>query len=161
MYTGKGTGKMAVQNVFDKRAGKPKVAELVNALPWAYCVRRDEYITDTIKIENCVVVHKDGCVQQSFGFRGNDLDSFSASYINSVSAYLNEAVKRLGDGWMVSVEAQRYITSDYPESDFEIEAGYLVEQERKESFKSYGEHFDSSYYLNFVFKPEMELKRNW
>jgi type IV secretion system protein VirB4 len=150
---------MAIQNMFDKYAGKSRVAELVNALPWAYCVKREEYVTDAITIENCVVVHKDGCVQQSYGFRGNDLDSYSASYINSVSAYFNEAVKRLGDGWMVSVEAQRYITSDYPESDFEIEAGYLVEQERKESFQNYGEHFDSSYYLTFVFKPEMEIKR--
>jgi type IV secretion system protein VirB4 len=150
---------MAIQNVFDKFAGKPKVAELAGALPWAYCVKRDEYITDILKIENCIVVHKDGCVQQSYGFRGNDLDSYSVSYINSVSAYFNEAVKKLGDGWMVSVEAQRYITCDYPESDFEIEAGYLVEQERKDSFKNYGEHFDSSYYLNFVYKPEMELKR--
>jgi type IV secretion system protein VirB4 len=149
---------MGIQNAFKKNI-KSKTAELVNALPWAYCVKRYEYITDVIKIETCVVIHKDGCLQQSFGFRGNDLDSFSAPYINSVSVYFNEAVKRLGDGWMVSVEAQRYITSDYPEAEFDIEAGYLVEQERKENFQGYGEHFDSSYYLNFVYKPDLEVKK--
>jgi len=150
---------VGIQNKYNKEAGKSKTAELVCALPWAYCVPIKEEISDTLSMEHCVVVHKDGCVQQTYGFRGHDLESFSAAYINSVTAYFNESVKRLGDGWMVSVEAQRYITSDYPESDFDIEAGYLIEQERKESFQGYGNHFDTSYYLNFVYKPEMEIKR--
>jgi len=148
-----------IQNDYNKNAGKTKTGELINALPWAYCVRREEYINSTIKTELCVVVHKDGCVQQCFGFRGNDLDSFSESYTASVSMYFNEAVKRLGDGWMVSIEAQRYITRDYPESEYDIEAGYLVEQERKESFMAYGEHYDSSYFMNIVYMPEPKLKR--
>jgi len=148
-----------IQNIFNKKLGKPKMVELTNALPWSYCIRRFEYVSDTYNQEVCLVIHKDGEIQQSFGFRGNDLDSYSADYISSVSAYFNEAVKRLGDGWMVSVEAQRYITTEYPESEYDVEAGYLVEQERKEGFQNYGEHFDSSYYLTFVFKPEPELKQ--
>lgn len=150
---------MGIQNIFNKTIGKPKAVELTCALQWSYCVKREDYVSDTIKLEKCVVIHKDGCLQQSFGFRGNDLDSFSGNYINSVCVYVNEAVKRLGDGWMVSIEAQRYATDKYPESDFEIEAGYLVEQERKKEFQNYGEHFDSSYYLTFVFKPEAEIKQ--
>jgi type IV secretion system protein VirB4 len=144
--------------MFNKKI-KSKVAELVNALPWAYCIKKYEYITDINKREMCIVVHKDGCLQQSFGFRGNDLDSFSAHYINSVSVYFNEAVKKLGDGWMISVEAQRFVTSEYPLANYDIEAGYLVEQERKKNFMMYGEHYDSSYYLTFVYKPELEIKK--
>ena len=149
---------MGIQNIFDRKAGKSKYHELTSALQWSYAIKMEDYVTDQIKIESCVVVHKDGCVQKSYGFRGNDLDSFSAQYINSVSAYFNESLKRLSDGWMVSVEAQRFITSDYPESEFDIEAGYLIEQERKESFEGYGEHYDSSYYLTFVYKPEDDKK---
>jgi type IV secretion system protein VirB4 len=148
---------MGIQGKYTKKV-KSKTAELANALPWAYCIKRYEYITESIKIEMCVVVHKDGCLQQSFGFRGSDLDSFSAPYINSVSQYFNEAVKRLGDGWMVSVEGQRFLTSDYPSANYEIEAGYLVDLERKDNFEGYGEHFDSSYYLNFVYKPDLQIK---
>lgn len=148
-----------VQNRYEKKAGNPKVAELTNALQWSYYVKRYDYINSEYKVENCVVVHKDGCLQQCYGFRGNDLDCYSPAYVNTLNLYMNEAVKRLGDGWMVSIEAQRYMTSDYPESEFDMEAGYLVEQERKSSFKSHGEHFDSSYYLNLVFKPEVDLSR--
>jgi type IV secretion system protein VirB4 len=148
-----------IKNKFDGKIGKVKQVRLVDALQWSYCVKREEVITDEYKEERCVVIHKDGCMQQSFAFRGNDLDSYSGAYINSVSVYLNEAVKRLGDGWMVSLEAQRHLTDYYPESDFEIEAGYLVEQERKKSFQGYGEHFDSCYYMTFVYKPEGDLKR--
>jgi type IV secretion system protein VirB4 len=152
-----GLGK--IQNTFNKIKTKDNRTELAHALVWSYCIRRQEYITDSIKIEYCIVIHKDGCIQQSYGFRGNDLDSFSAAYINSLSIYMNESIKRLGDGWMVSIEAQRFTTCEYPESHFDLEAGYLVEQERKESFESYGEHFDSSYYITFVYKPEIILKK--
>ena len=148
-----------IQNSYDEKAGNPKVAELVCALPWSYYVKRYDYATDTMKIEVCVVVHKDGCLQQSFGFRGNDLDSHSASYLATLNSLMNESIKRLGDGWMVSIEAQRYTTRHYPESQYDNLAGYLVEQERKETFENYGEHYDSSYYMNIVYKPELDLKR--
>jgi type IV secretion system protein VirB4 len=152
-----GLGK--IQNTFNKLKTKDNRTELTHALVWSHCIKRQEYITDAIKIEYCIVIHKDGCIQQSYGFRGNDLDSFSANYINSISIYMNESIKRLGDGWMVSIEAQRFTTCEYPESHFDLEAGYLVEQERKENFESYGEHFDSSYYITFVYKPEIILKK--
>ena len=148
-----------IQNKYKKEEGKTKNAELTQALPWAYFVKRFEYLTDVMYVENCVVIHKDGCLQQSFGFRGHDLDSNSAGYINALNLHMSESVKRLGDGWMVSIEAQRYVTSEYPESEYDVLAGYLVEKERKEKFQGYGEQFNSKYYLNLVYKPEMEISR--
>jgi len=147
-----------LNNIFNRNEGKTKVPELTSVLPWSYYIKREADTGGVIKLEECIVIHKDGCIQQTFGFRGNDLESYSANYINSVYVYLNEAIKRLGDGWMVSVEAQRYSTRDYPESDFNVLAGYLVEQERKRGFQKFGEHYDSLYYMTFVFKPEGELK---
>lgn len=135
--------------------------ELPNYLPWETLLTRDKWVNNDTKVEICIVLQKDGCLQQTYGFRGQDLESCSASYINGVSAYFNETIKRLGDGWMVSVEAQRFVTQEYPESEYENLAAYLIDCERKESFQAYGEHYDSSYYITFVYKPEAEIKKQF
>lgn len=133
--------------------------KLVNYFPWDYYVKRTLVIDEELSLETCVVVHKNGSIQQVYGFRGHDIESFSSDYIAQVFLYFNEQIKRLGDGWMVSVEAQRYLMHEYPASDFDCVTGLLVDRERANEFSGNGEHYDSCYYLNFVYKPESEIKK--
>lgn len=139
---------------------KPKIyPRFTSRLPWAYYYIKNLYVDSETIIETCIVVQKNGSLQITYGFRGIDFESFSKSQIAIIFEYFNLQIKRLGDGWMVSVEAQRFLMHDYPLSDFDNVAGLLVDRERASLFADSGEHYDSSYYLTIVYKPEIEVKK--
>lgn len=136
-----------------------KYPKFTTFLPWSYYIAKNLYVDSETYIEQCIVVHKNGSIQMVYGFRGVDIESFSTDYVATIFIYFNSQIMRLGDGWMVSVEAQRYKMHDYPYADFDNVAALLVDKERGENFSESGDHYDSSYYLNFVYKPENEIKK--
>ena len=74
----------------------------------------------------------------------------------SVAARLNNALRRLGSGWAVFVEAQRDAAETYPSSAFPDPASDLVDEERRAQFEAHGAHFESRYFLTFVYLPPAE-----
>ena len=111
-----------------------------------------------------VVLNKDGSFQRTARFRGPDLDSATPAELVAVTARLNNALRRLGSGWAVFVEAQRNPAQAYPESDFPDPVSALVDMERREQFREEGAHFESSYYLTLLWMPPPEdgaRAENW
>jgi type IV secretion system protein VirB4 len=115
-------------------------------LPW-------NFIT---KFHEGVVIQKDGVFQRTFAYRAPDIDSSGDIEINSLALRVNDFAKRLGSGWAFQLEAQRFMLREYPSSRFDALAPYLVDRERDLSFNSAGRHFDSSYYLTFIWRPPSE-----
>jgi len=115
-------------------------------LPW-------NFIT---KFHEGVVIQKDGIMQRTYAFRAPDIDSSSALEVNSVSVRINDFAMRLGSGWSFQFEAQRFQLAEYPQSKFDTLAPYLIDKERENAFKAAGRHFDSDYYLTFIWKPPSE-----
>src|SRR5690606_30760368 len=72
---------------------RSKSACLADFLPWACLVAER------------VVLNKDGSFLRSERFRGPDLDSATPAEMGAVTARLNSALRRLGSGWAVFVEA--------------------------------------------------------
>jgi type IV secretion system protein VirB4 len=113
-----------------------------------------------------VVVQKDGILQRTFAYRGPDVDSSSAAQVNALCVRVNDFAKRLGTGWALHIEAQRFATQEYPKADFEYPTGsfsllapYLVDREREAAFRAAGRHFESWFYLTFSWKPPSESAR--
>lgn len=119
-------------------------ASLADLLPWAALVAPG------------VVLNKDGALQRTAGFRGPDLDSATPAELVSVSARLNGALRRLGSGWAVFVEAQRDPAQAYPDSDFPDPLAGLVDAERRADFLAAGAHFESDYFLTLTWLPPAE-----
>ena len=119
-------------------------SRLADYLPWAALVAPG------------VVLNKDGSFQRTAKFRGPDLDSAVAAELVAVASRINNAVRRLGSGWSIFVEAQRHEASTYPESQFPDPASGLLDAERKADFEEEGVHFVSSYFLTFLFLPASE-----
>ncbi len=117
---------------------------LADFLPWAALVG------------SCVVLNKDGSFQRTAKFRGPDLDSAVAAELVAVAGRINNAVRRLGSGWSIFVEAQRSEASTYPGSQFPDPASALVDAERKAAFEEAGTHFVSRYFLTFLWLPPAE-----
>ena len=99
-----------------------RTAGLSDYLPWAALVAPG------------VVLNKDGSFQRTAYFRGPDLDSATPAELVGTTARLNSALRRLGSGWAVFVEAQRSPATDYPDSRFPEAASALVDLERREQF---------------------------
>jgi len=93
-------------------------AGLADFLPWAALV------------DVGVVLNKDGSFQRTSRFRGPDLDSATPAELVAVTSRLNNALRRLGSGWAIFVEAQRIAAQTYPHSTFPDSASALVDLER-------------------------------
>ncbi|MGY3441281.1 conjugal transfer protein TrbE [Bradyrhizobium sp. USDA 4473] len=120
---------------------RSRPAVLADFLPWAALV------------EQGVILNKDGSFQRTARFRGPDLDSATPAELVGVTARLNNALRRLGSGWAIFVEAQRVAAQTYPHSIFPDPASALVDLERQDAFEEAGTHFESRYYLTFVWLP--------
>ncbi len=117
---------------------------LADFLPWAALVG------------DGVVLNKDGAFQRTARFRGPDLDSAVPAELVAVAGRINNALRRLGSGWAVFVEAQRHPAGAYPASNFPDAASALADTERKAEFEEEGVHFESSYFLTFLYLPPAE-----
>jgi type IV secretion system protein VirB4 len=118
--------------------------QLADFLPWAALV------------DEGIVLNKDGSFQRTAKFRGPDLDSAVPAELVGAAGRLNNALRRLGSGWAVFVEAQRHPASNYPEGYFPDVASALVDVERRAEFEQAGAHYESSYFLTFLYLPPPE-----
>ena len=132
--------------------------QLSDFLPWAALVGQG------------VILNKDGSFQRTARFRGPDLESAVPAELIAVAGRINNALRRLGSGWAVFVEAQRTAAHSYPESSFPDAASALVDAERKGAFESepdddtpkgpaptaHSDHFESRYFLTFLYLPPAE-----
>ena len=103
-----------------------------------------------------VVLNKDGAFQRTARFRGPDLDSATQGELIATSARLNNALRRLGSGWALFVEAERRAAGDYPRSVFPEPLSWLVDEERRAAFEEDASHFESRYHLTLVYLPPEE-----
>ena len=124
--------------MFSLRQYREPTSRLPDYLPWAALVAPG------------VVLQKDAALQKTIAFRGPDLASSSPSELVSAVARLNNALKRLGSGWSLFIEAQRFEHSEYPASQWRHPAAWLLDMERKGQFEEAGSHFESAYFLTFV-----------
>ncbi len=123
---------------------RSKNTSLADFLPWAALVAPG------------VILNKDGSFQRTAKFRGPDLDSATPAELIGTTARLNNALRRLGSGWAIFVEAQRTQANHYPNSHFPDPVSALVDSERKAQFEEEGSHFESGYFLTFLFLPPAE-----
>lgn len=130
-----------MMNLAEHRRSNTRLADF---LPWAALV------------DEGIILNKDGSFQRTARFRGPDLDSSVPAELVAVAGRLNNALRRLGSGWAVFVEAQRHSAGRYPPDTFPDVASALVDAERKAQFEEAGSHYESSYYLTFLYLPPAE-----
>ncbi len=128
-----------------------KSDRLADHLPWAALVAPG------------VVLNKDGSFQRTFRFRGPDLESATEAELVAACARVNNVLRRLGSGWALFFEADRFAAAGYPQSEFPDPASWLVDEERRAQFEdgilagadefrgARREHYENAYYLTLLY----------
>src|SRR2546421_4861816 len=130
-----------MMNLAEYRRSNTRLADF---LPWAALV------------DEGIILNKDGSFQRTARFRGPDLDSAVPAELAGVAGRLNNALRRLGSGWAIFVEAQRHSAGHYPPNTFPDVASALVDAERRAQFEEAGAHYESSYFVTFLYLPPAE-----
>lgn len=129
-----------------------KAQSLADFLPWAALVDKG------------IVLNKDGSLQRTARFRGPDLDSATPAELVAITSRLNNALRRLGSGWAIFIEAQREPANTYPKSSFPDFISRIVDAERRAQFEQEGTHFESRYFLTLLWLPpadDASRAENW
>ena len=122
-------------------------ASLADHLPWAALVAPG------------VVLNKDGSFTTACRFRGPDLESSTEDELMAVRARLNNALKRLGSGWCLHVEARRRPAGAYPESAFDLDVAWLMDEERRNRFETADPAFETDFRLAMTWLPPADETR--
>lgn len=122
-------------------------AALADHLPWAALVAPG------------VVLNKDGSFMAGFRFRGPDLESSTEDELMAVRARLNNALKRLGSGWCLHMEARRRPATAYPESAFDLDVAWLLDSERRIRFEDADPAFETDFRLALTWLPPADETR--
>ena len=115
--------------------------------------RLSDYLPWAALIAPGIILNKDGALQRTLRYRGPDLESATPEELVSYTARVNNALKRFGSGWSLFFEAARRPATDYPESEFPEAASWLVDEERRNTFREAGAHFETGFYLTLSWLP--------
>ncbi|MGL5932239.1 MAG: ATPase [Cetobacterium sp.] len=116
------------------------------------------YVPWVLLLDEGVVLNKNGTLQKIFRFRGHDLDNATEEELNYVITKINNVIKRLDSGWSIFSEARRKQSDRYIKNDSDILGLKIIDTERYKHFKS-GNHFESEYYLTFVYLTPLDNRK--
>ena len=105
-----------------------------------------------------VILNKDGSFLAGWEIRGQDTASSTESDLALVSSRFNNAVKLLGSGWMLHMDAIRSSHKAYPAPEkghFPDPVTWLIDEERREHFSG-NRCFSTSAILTATYKPNFQ-----
>jgi type IV secretion/conjugal transfer VirB4 family ATPase len=106
-----------------------------------------------------VVVQKDGILLRSYAFRGPDLAASAPGELVSAAARANNALKRLGSGWTLFVEASRRRAKPYPAASWPTPASAAIDAERRRGFERAGALHESAYFLSLGWRTPSDTNK--
>lgn len=107
-------------------------------------------------VDDGVIVCKNGSFMAAWLYKGEDNASSTESYRESVSFRFNQAVSRLGTGWMLHADAARRASPTYMEggvSHFPDPVSAAIDEERRRLFGSIGKMYEGYFVLVVTYFP--------
>ena len=106
-----------------------------------------------------VCLLKDGAFLAAWAYAGPDLESASHEELAVLSSQVNAALARLGNGWMLHVDALRRPSIGYPEGGaFPDPTTRLLDAERRAQYTAEGAHYESRYLLALTYRPPADVE---
>ncbi len=137
-----------LERMFGVKEYDEDLSKLANYLPWLTMVNQG------------VIINKNGSLQATLKYRGQDLSSSTKSELVNVCARVNNALLRLKGNFSLHIEARREYDNFYVKSNVKNIAGYIVEDERNNQFKNES-YLTSNFYMTILYTPEIENKQKF
>ena len=115
-------------------------------------------------VEDGVIVGKNGALMAAWVFCGNDTASSTDTERERVSFRINQALSRLGNGWMIHVDAIRKPAQGYSDialSNYPDAVTAAIDQERRELFERLGTLYESCFVLTLTYLPPLLAQRKF
>ena len=110
-------------------------------------------------ISESTILNKDGSLMTMYHFRGDDVNSSTASDLNRISLRVNQALKVLGDGWCIHVDAVRTAETYYPTNNhFPDQISQMIDDERRDFFRG-ATCYRTDQYLTVSYLPNFNTDR--
>jgi len=105
-----------------------------------------------------IVVGKNGSLMAAWTYRGTDNASSTDEHREMTSLRINQALSKLGSGWMMHVDAVRRPAPSYPNeglSHFPDPVSAAIEEERRRFFEQLGTMYEGYFVLTITYFPPL------
>jgi len=123
---------------------------------------RDAGLADLLNyaamVDDGVIVGKNGSFLAAWLYKGEDDASSTDEQREMVSFRINQALARLGSGWMLHVDAVRRPAPNYTErslSHFPDPVSAAIDEERRRLFESLGTMYEGYFILTLTYFPPL------
>lgn len=115
-----------------------------------------DYLQWCIMLEDGIILNHDGSLQQSFRYRGADMDSSTEDELVISVARLNNSLRRITGDWCIQVEARRERSKNYPAKQYPDVCTALIDSERMACFSDTGNYYENRYYFTLLYLPPQD-----
>jgi len=115
-------------------------------------------------VEDGVLVCKSGALCAAWLYRGEDAAGSTDQQREAISMRLNQALSRLGSGWMIHVDAVRQQAPGYSaahQSHFPDVVTAAIDEERRRLFEGLGVMYEGYFVLTVTWYPPMLAQRKF
>jgi type IV secretion system protein TrbE len=115
-------------------------------------------------VDDGVIVCKNGAFMAAWVFQGDDTASSTDEQREVASARVNQALARLGNGWMLHVDAVRRPASEYAapsQSHFPDDVSRAMDEERRRLFQSLGTTYEGYLVMTLTWYPPQIAQRKF
>ncbi|UPG85912.1 VirB4 family type IV secretion/conjugal transfer ATPase [Luteibacter aegosomatis] len=111
-----------------------------------------------------VIVCKNGAFMAAWMYEGDDAASSTDEQRETTSMRINQALARLGNGWMLHVDAVRRPASEYPDaasSHFPDRVSAAMDEERRRLFQMLGTTYEGYMVMTLTWYPPQIAQRRF
>ena len=115
-------------------------------------------------VDDGVIVGKNGSLMAAWIICGEDTASSTEAEREEVSFRINQALSRLGNGWMIHVDAVRKPAQGYSAeavSNYPDAISAAIDQERRHLFERIGTLYESCFVLTLTYLPPTLAQRKF
>jgi len=115
-------------------------------------------------VDNGVIVGKNGALMAAYLYAGEDNASATEEQRELVSFRINQALLRLGSGWMIHVDAVRRPAQSYSQRElsvFDDPVCAAIDEERRRLFESLGTMYEGYFVLTLTWMPPVLAQRRF
>lgn len=129
---------------------------------------RDASVADLLNyaavVDDGIIVGKNGSFMAGWIYTGDDNASSTNEQREAVSFRINQAIARLGNGWMIHVDAVRRPSMAYSEkerSSFSDPVTEAIDEERRRLFERMSTMYEGYFVLTITYFPPLLAERKF